>query len=238
MRISNRKHLFPTGSGQDVPPLTRRKKERHKPCAIPVPPPPSLPRAITGSGASGAGTVPSIQRSGCNTAALDARTTACDCRRRRKPPPRFMTFPRPRLCLGQKWNPVPEIKYNTFHVRVNAGNRPDYRFFPGNWRFFQHVQVCCTSFIAGSVRRRCPLKPTTGPPPPPAGTVCRRFPVLFPDMPDVHIPWIHGRMFPISKQNPEGMKHPPIFSKNPLDFFRNGSILIYRKIDCGSIMLP
>ena len=47
-----------------------------------------------------------------------------------------MTFPRPRLCLGQKWNPVPEIKYNTFHVRVNAGNRPDYRFFPGNWRFF------------------------------------------------------------------------------------------------------
>ena len=120
------------------------------PCAAASLPAPGHHR----SGASGAGTVPSIQRSGCNTAALDARTTACDCRRRRKPPLVFMTFPRPRLCLGQKWNPVPEIKYNTFHVRVNAGNRPDYRFFPGNWRFFS----TCTSLLYKFHRR---IRPST-----------------------------------------------------------------------------
>lgn len=73
--------------------------------------------------------------------------------------PSFMNFLPSCLCLGQDRNPVPEIKYNSFCKHINAENLPEYPFFRKKQPFFQHVQVCCTSFTRQATAR----KPESGP---------------------------------------------------------------------------
>ena len=50
------------------------------------------------------------------------------------------------LCPGQDRSLVPGIKYITFPRRVNIGKRSEQHFLCSKYSFFQHGQVCCTSF--------------------------------------------------------------------------------------------
>jgi hypothetical protein len=51
------------------------------------------------------------------------------------------------LIPGTRPKSRPEIKYNTFPDRFNPGISPKRHFSRPKCHFFQHVQVCCTSFV-------------------------------------------------------------------------------------------
>jgi len=71
--------------------------------------------------------------------------------------PSFLNLRPPCLCQGQDRkcfrmlrNPVPGIQYITVPVSFNAENVPKHHFFRQKRHFFQHVQICCTSFAGKS----------------------------------------------------------------------------------------